>query len=568
MARDPGIAAHPLGPGTLLQLIREADGTTRADLSALTGLARSTIAQRLDQLRAQGLLRELGESDSTGGRPPMMLAFNEDAGVVLAADLGATHSRLAVTNLGGTVLAEDSGDMAIAAGPEAVLDWADERFHRLLGEIGRDDADVRGIGIGVPGPVEHATGRPRNPPIMPGWDGYPIPERFADRYRVPVLVDNDVNIMALGEHWTNWREVDHLLFVKVATGIGCGIVVDGAHPPRRRRRRRRHRPHPGRRRGGRGDHLQLRQRRLPRGARRRRGDGPAADAGEGSTPPTRARWSSWRAPARPPAVQLVRESGRLIGEVLAASVNLYNPSVIVIGGDVAQAHEQLLAGVREVVYQRSLPLATRHLRVVRSQLADRAGVIGAAVMVIEQVLSPAAIDAAIASAPPGERGLAEAQRPSAEPRRARSRRSARPRRRSRARGRSRGSRRPPGAGPGAAPRRRSRRWRRARRRRRSAGRRRSRPRRRSPGSRSRRSARPRCRRSPRPTSAGRSRPARRSVPASAPAQTAISSAVASGPSITRSANGVTVPAIRKKIIVWSSRRIQRRAAGRFQSTRW
>ena len=108
------------------------------------------------------------------------------------------------------------------------------------------------------------------------------------------------------------------------------------------------------------------------------------------------------------AVQLVRDSGRLIGEVLAASVNLYNPSVIVIGGDVAQAHEQLLAGVREVVYQRSLPLATRHLRVVRSQLADRAGVIGAAVMVIERILSPAAIDAAIAAAPPRERGLAEA----------------------------------------------------------------------------------------------------------------------------------------------------------------
>jgi predicted NBD/HSP70 family sugar kinase len=98
----------------------------------------------------------------------------------------------------------------------------------------------------------------------------------------------------------------------------------------------------------------------------------------------------------------------MIGEVLAASVNLYNPSVIVIGGDVAQAHEQLLAGVREVVYQRSLPLATRHLRIVRSQLADRAGVIGAAVMVIEHVLSPAAIDAAIAATGPGETPAAAA----------------------------------------------------------------------------------------------------------------------------------------------------------------
>jgi len=405
---DRTSVAHPFGAGTLLQLIREGDGATRADLSALTGLARSTIAQRLEQLRSQGLLRELGESDSTGGRPPMMLAFNEDAGVALAADLGATHSRLAVTNLGGTVLAEDSADMPIASGPETVLDLVDERFHALLREVGRDDDVVRGIGIGVPGPVEHATGRPRNPPIMPGWDGYPIPERFADRYRVPVLVDNDVNIMALGEHWTNWAAVDHLLFIKVGTGIGCGIVVAG-------------RIHRGAE-GAAGDigHIRVAagdeadsivcscgnvgclEALAGGGAMAARLRDQGLDAAD-----SRAVVELARA-GEPAAVRLVRDSGRLIGEVLAASVNLYNPSVIVIGGDVSQAHEQLLAGVREVVYQRSLPLATRHLRVVRSQLADRAGVIGAAVMVIEHVLSPAAIDAAIAAAPPGPRELAGA----------------------------------------------------------------------------------------------------------------------------------------------------------------
>ena len=409
MTGDRTSVAHPFGAGTLLQLIREGDGATRADLSALTGLARSTIAQRLEQLRSQGLLRELGESDSTGGRPPMMLAFNEDAGVALAADLGATHSRLAVTNLGGTVLAEDSADMPIAGDPETVLDWVDERFHALLREVGRDDDVVRGIGIGVPGPVEYATGRPRNPPIMPGWDGYPIPERFADRYRVPVLVDNDVNIMALGEHWTNWAAVDHLLFIKVGTGIGCGIVVAG-------------RIHRGAE-GAAGDigHIRVAagdeaesivcscgnvgclEALAGGGAMAARLRDQGLDAAD-----SRAVVELARA-GEPAAVRLVRESGRLIGEVLAASVNLYNPSVIVIGGDVAQAHEQLLAGVREVVYQRSLPLATRHLRVVRSQLADRAGVIGAAVMVIERILSPAAIDAAIAAAPPGEHGLAQAR---------------------------------------------------------------------------------------------------------------------------------------------------------------
>jgi predicted NBD/HSP70 family sugar kinase len=380
----------------MLQLIREGQGTTRSDLAALTGLARSTVAQRLDQLRAQGLLRDLGETDSTGGRPPMMLAFNEDAGVVLAADLGATHSRLAVTNLGGVVLAEDRGDIEIAAGPGPVLDWVDERFGAMLASVGRGVTDVRGIGIGVPGPVEHATGRPRNPPIMPGWDNHPIPERFADRYEVPVLVDNDVNIMALGEQWNHWRQVEHLLYVKVGTGIGCGVVMDS-------------RIHRGAE-GAAGDigHIRVAAEGAEDiicacgnvGCLEALAGGAAMAArlrGAGiDAPDSRAVVALARA-GEVAAVRLVRESGRLIGEVLAAAVNLYNPSVIVIGGDIAQVHEQLLAGIREVVYQRSLPLATRHLRIVRSQLADRAGVMGAAVMVIEDVLSPAAIDAALSA---------------------------------------------------------------------------------------------------------------------------------------------------------------------------
>src|SRR5829696_7820903 len=383
-------SVQPFGPGAVLNLIREADGATRADLADLTGLARSTIAQRIEQLVAQNLLRKAGESESTGGRPPALFAFNEDAGVVLSADLGATHSRLALTNLGGRVLAEETGEIAIAAGPDGVLDWADERFHALLRESGRGNADVHGIGIGVPGPVEHATGRPRNPPIMPGWDGYPIPEQFADRYSVPVLVDNDVNIMARGEHWTNWREVSHLLFIKVATGIGCGII----------------------------GHIRVAAGDEPEEVIRSCGNVGCLEAlasggamakrlhDEGfETADSRAVVELARA-GESSAVRLVRDSGRLIGGVLAASVNLYNPSVIVIGGDVAQAHEQLLAGIREVVYQRSLPLATRGLRIVRSQLEDRAGVIGAAVMVIEHVLSPARIDAAIAAVPPGEQAFA------------------------------------------------------------------------------------------------------------------------------------------------------------------
>jgi predicted NBD/HSP70 family sugar kinase len=387
MAREEGSAAA--GAGSLLRLIRDGQAATRADLAEMTGLARSTVAQRVEALMARELVKDAGASASTGGRRPTMFAFNPAAGVVLAADLGATHSRLAVTDLAGSVLAESTGDIRIAEGPERVLAWVEEHFELLLEEAGRTRDDVRGTGVGVPGPVEFATGRPVNPPIMPGWDGYPIPDHFPG----PVLVDNDVNIMALGEHWTSWRDTDHLLFIKVGTGIGCGIVA-GRHIHRGNE-------------GAAGDigHVRVAGHDdvvcecgntgcLEAVASGRAMARRLTDLGL-DAPDSRAVVALGRG-GNSDAVRLVRQSGQLLGEVLASAVNLFNPGVIVIGGDVAE-HEQLLAGVRSVVYHRSLPLATRHLRLVRATLGDRAGIVGAAVMVIEHVLSPAAVDAAIAT---------------------------------------------------------------------------------------------------------------------------------------------------------------------------
>jgi predicted NBD/HSP70 family sugar kinase len=386
---SPGWAGRT-GAVHILQLVRAAGGSiTRGELIARTGLGRSTVSQRVDELLSRELVREVGEAPSTGGRPPSTLVFNADAGLVFAVDLGATHSRVALADLSGQPLAEERDDIDIASGPENVLAWVEERFASLLAKTGQPDERVRAIGMGVPGPVEFATGRPVSPPIMPGWDRFRIPERLQQRHPVPVLVDNDVNIMALGEHWKSWPHCEHLLFVKIGTGIGCGVVVDGG---------------------------------IYRGAQ-----GAAGDIGHirladhddvvcecGNTGCLEA-VASGRALARRltalgleaensrdvvrvvrahnlEAVRLVRQGGRYVGEVLASLVNALNPEVIVIGGDLAEAHEQLFAGVREVVYQRSTPLATRHLQIVRSALQDRAGVFGAAVMAIEHVLSPDVLD--------------------------------------------------------------------------------------------------------------------------------------------------------------------------------
>ena len=292
------------------------------------------------------------------------------------------------------MLVEGAEDIAIAEGPEAVLSWLETWLDALLDEVGRTHDDVVGVGVGVPGPVEFATGTPVAPPIMPGWDGYRVADRLAEHFDAPTLVDNDVNIMALGEHWKAWRAYDHLLYVKVGTGIGCGIITDG-------------RIHRGAQ-GAAGDighiHVPGNEEICRCGNRgcleavagggamatRLRGDGIEAQNSRDVVRHVR--------DGRPEAMQLVRQAGRELGEVLAASVNFFNPGVIVIGGDIAHADEHLLAGVREVVYQRAVPLGTRSLRIVRSALDDRAGVIGAAVMVIEHVLAPDAIDRRLANA--------------------------------------------------------------------------------------------------------------------------------------------------------------------------
>ncbi|WP_068896781.1 ROK family transcriptional regulator [Planomonospora sphaerica] len=381
------------GAGTLLGILRDGQARTRAELVQLTGLARSTLAQRLDALVSQQWIVPTEEAVSSGGRPAVAFTFNRSARVVLAADLGATHARIAVTDLATAVLAERAAEMPIDRGPEPTLTWLQRTFEEMLTETGHSMAEVCGIGVGLPGPVEHGSGRPVNPPIMPGWDGFPVPEWLGGRLGVPVLADNDVNIMALGEHWAARPEADHLIFVKIGTGIGCGIISD----------RRLHRGAQG----AAGDIGHIRVASALDTVCRCGNAGCLEAVAGGAAMAARLRAQGVEAAdsrdvvrlvrgGNTQAVQLIRQAGREIGDVLASIVNFFNPSVIVIGGDLSEAGEQVLAGLREVIYSRSLPLATQHLTITASELGDRAGVIGAAVMVVDHVLSPGTVDRSVA----------------------------------------------------------------------------------------------------------------------------------------------------------------------------
>jgi glucokinase-like ROK family protein len=387
------------GVAKVLEAIRLDGATSQSDVVRATGLGRAAVAERVCQLAAAGLLETDGTVSQARGRPPRRLRLRASAGHLLVAALGASTAHVGITDLVGRELVSDAVPIAIGEGPEAVLGEVDALFTSLCQRCQVDPGLLWGIGIGVPGPVEFTTGRPVAPPIMPGWDGYPIREHFQARYGAPVWVDNDVNVLALGE----WREKfarghANVVFIKVGTGIGAGIISDGSL-------------HRGAQ-GAAGDvgHIQVvndpavvcrcgntgcleaiasgfaigRQAEVAA----RSGRSPLlASVLQRNELLTAADVADAASRGDPASMEMLQNAGRYIGTMLAGVVNLLNPSVIVIGGGVAGAGDVFLAAIRESVYRRSLPLATRHLLVTSSALGERGGVVGTAAMVLDELFS-------------------------------------------------------------------------------------------------------------------------------------------------------------------------------------
>ena len=379
--------------GRLLQLFRDGQPHTKAEMAEITGLARSTISLRLDPLIELGLIAPATSATSTGGRPSARLLLNEESFVVAGVDFGATHAVASLADLGGKILVSIDTKRQISDGPEVCLRWMIEEIRHLLTGLNIEEDRLLAIGIGVPGPVEHESGKPANPPIMPGWDGFDIPARVNQDLKAKVLVDNDVNVMALGERHLTYPDVDHLIFLKAATGIGSGIISDG-HLQR----------------GSQGTAGDIGHVRVSRGDNIacRCGNYGCLEAVAGSPAviknvndaglPVRNMSDLVDATKRSKveAIQAVRQAGRDIGEVLSTCVSLMNPSIIVIGGSMASAGEHLIAGVREAVYSRSMPLASESLSIVQSKAGKEVGIIGASVMAIEYVLDAETIDQLVA----------------------------------------------------------------------------------------------------------------------------------------------------------------------------
>jgi predicted NBD/HSP70 family sugar kinase len=372
--------------GEVLALIRDRRDVTRAEIGQLTGLSRTAVAARVAALTERGLVVETEQAPSTGGRPAALLSFNADTGVVLSAAIGRSRTRLAVCNLAGDVLDLADIDQQPDLGPGDLMPDVVKRLDAMLDA--RAAARVYGIGVSLPGTVDRVRGASLDSPILPGWDGVELRPYLRELTDAPVVVDNDVNVIALAERSGERRAVDDMLVLKVSTGIGAGIITGGVLQ-----------------RGAVQAAGELGHNKTPAAAGLpcRCGDSGCLEAIAGG-------WALVAELGRDgvnhvrdlvriahegdaDARRMIRDSGRHIGEVIAAAVNLLNPAVLVVAGDMAGAYEIFVAGLRETLYGNATALATRVLQVAPSTYGDRSGVIGCAAMVLDDVLSPQAIDA-------------------------------------------------------------------------------------------------------------------------------------------------------------------------------
>jgi len=380
----------------VIQFIRHYNGLSKEDLVKFTNFSRSKINRILQSLSSKNIVVETSKSQNTGGRRAMIFNMNGKLGLVAGVYLGATSLDLVLSDMSGKSIGRFSEEAFVKDGPMVILDRICELLSQMLAANGFSNQSLLGIGIGVPGPVDFLLGSLIYPTIMPGWDQFPIVsyihETFSNAY---VVVDNDVNMMAVGEFIKGaGKGTENQIFVKIGTGIGAGIICEG-------------KIYRGTC-GSAGDiaHICV-DKNGPicvcgnTGCLEALAGGPAiANLGikaieEGKTTILKDYYnrnngqltsidiSNAAREGDAVSIEIIRDSGRLIGEVIAGLVNFFNPGMIIIGGGVSKLGNLFLSSIRQAVLKRSLPLASSNLAITFSDLGDDSGVLGAVNMTMD-----------------------------------------------------------------------------------------------------------------------------------------------------------------------------------------
>ncbi|OEU86145.1 transcriptional regulator [Streptomyces abyssalis] len=364
----------------VVRAVRMAGSLTQAEIARTTGLSAATVSNIVRELKESGTVQVT--PTSAGGRRARAVSLSGDAGAVVGVDFGHSHLRVAVGNLAHQVLAEEAEPIDVDASADEGFDRAEQLVHRLVAATGISREKLIGVGLGVPGPIDVVTGELGSTSILPGWSGTHPREELAARLGVPVHVDNDANLGALGEQvWGNGRGASDLAYIKVASGVGAGLVINGQIYRG-----------PGGTAGEIG-HITLDE------------SGPVCRCGNRGcletftaaryvlpllhsshgTDLTMARVVQLAREGDPGCRRVVGDLGRHIGSGVANLCNLLNPSRVVLGGDLAEAGDVVLGPVRDSVARYAIPSAARQLTVVPGTLGGRAEVLGALALVLSEM---------------------------------------------------------------------------------------------------------------------------------------------------------------------------------------
>ncbi|MDJ1133610.1 ROK family transcriptional regulator [Streptomyces iconiensis] len=391
MVETPGSQSslHRANLERVIRAVRMAGSLTQAEIARTTGLSAATVSNIVRELKEGGTVEVT--PTSAGGRRARAVALSADAGIVVGVDFGHSHLRVAVGNLAHKVLAEDAEPIDVDASSAEGFDRAERLVRRLVSESGISPGKIIGIGLGVPGPIDIGTGVLGSTAILPGWAGAHPRDEMAARTGVPVYVDNDANLGALGERvWGAGQGADDLAYIKVASGVGAGLVINGQIYRG-----------PGGTAGEIG-HITLDE------------SGPVCRCGNRGcletftaaryvlpllhsshgTGLTMARVVRLAGEGDPGCRRVIADIGRHIGSGVASLCNLLNPSRVVLGGDLAEAGDLVLDPVRDSVARYSIPSAARQLRVSPGELGSRAEVLGALALVLNEMGEATLLDAA------------------------------------------------------------------------------------------------------------------------------------------------------------------------------
>jgi predicted NBD/HSP70 family sugar kinase len=394
-----------------VDLVRTGVANTRPELEQATGLGRTVVNERLREGMDLGILEEGGIASAERGRPSRTVRFRSEAGVILSAGFADNSVWAAISDLDGASLARASADADVLDGPDVVLPIVEKQFRTLLKRAGRGRS-VWGVALGLPGPVDFATGRMVAPPIMHGWDGYDVRGWFRNRYEAPVWVDNDDNLRAFGE-WTidQPRDVRDLLYVEIGEGIGSGLVTGG----------RLHRGDTG----AAGDigHFRVT-------------DDPTAVCRCGRVGCLAAVASGWglsriltAAAERGESAMLagllaqegriaghelakaiiagdevtmaaVRRAARLTGLTVAGLVNFANPGTLVLGGSALRGSDVFFETFKAAVLEQTIELAASRLVIRPSTAEFEVGTVGGALLVVRRLFRQDALHLWLAAGTP------------------------------------------------------------------------------------------------------------------------------------------------------------------------